>query len=69
MEFTFISELRWNSVILPMVLQIRGTMVLQRIKLEGKGSLPHFCVFGPSAAPTGEAWFRRKTSQKVEIVA
>jgi hypothetical protein len=52
-----------------MVLQIRETMVLQRIKLEGKGSLPHFCVFGPSAAPTGEAWFRRKTSQKVEIVA
>jgi hypothetical protein len=36
-----------------MVLQIRETMVLHRVELEGKGSPPHFCVFGPSAAPWG----------------
>jgi len=29
-------------VILPMVLQIRETMVLQRVEREGKGSPPHF---------------------------
>ena len=57
-----------GTVILPMVLQIRETMVLQGVELEGKGSPPHFCVFGPSAAPTGEAWFCIKTSLKVEMV-
>jgi hypothetical protein len=31
-----------NSIILPMVLQIREIMVLQRGELEGKGSPPHF---------------------------
>ena len=29
-------------VILPMVLQIREIMVLQRVELEGKGSTSHF---------------------------
>ena len=41
MESRFISEIRWN-VILPMVLQIRETMVLQGVELEGKRSPPHF---------------------------
>ena len=36
MESHFISELRWNSVIIPMVLQIRETMVLQRVEREGE---------------------------------
>jgi hypothetical protein len=41
MESHFISELRWNSVILPMVLQIRETMVLQGVELAGKASSSH----------------------------
>ena len=53
-----------STVILPMVLQIRETMVLQRIELEGKGSLPHFCVFGPSAAPMGKHGFAEKLHKK-----
>lgn len=31
-----------GTVILPMVLQIRETMVLQRVEREGKGSPPRF---------------------------
>jgi hypothetical protein len=31
-----------TAVILPMVLKIRKTMVLQRIEREGKGRPPHF---------------------------
>jgi hypothetical protein len=34
-------------VILPMVLQIRETMVLQRVELEEEVKTPHFWVFGP----------------------
>jgi Winged helix-turn helix len=34
------------SVIIPMVLQIGETMVLQRVELEGKASSSHFWVFG-----------------------
>jgi len=41
MESRFISEIRWN-VFLPMVLQIRETMVLQGVELEGKGIPPHY---------------------------
>ena len=33
---------RQMRVILPMVLQIRETMVLQRVELEGEGIPPHF---------------------------
>ena len=42
------------AVFLPMVLQIRKTMVLQRIELGGKGILSHFCLFGLSVA-----WMRK----------
>ena len=41
----YVSELNkvtHKPVILPMVLQIRETMVLQGVELEGKGSPPHF---------------------------
>lgn len=31
MEFHSIPELRWNSVIIPMVLQIRETIVLLKV--------------------------------------
>ena len=41
-------------VFLPMVLQVRKTMVLQRIELGGKGILSHFCLFGLSVA-----WMRK----------
>ena len=36
MESHFISELRWDSVIIPMVLQICETIVLQGVELEEK---------------------------------
>ena len=48
------------SVILPMVLQIRKTMVLQRIELGGKGSLSHFCPFGLSVARVRKHGFAEK---------
>jgi len=47
-----------------MVLQIRETMVLQRVELEGKGSTPHFCVFGSAAASMGKHGFAEKLHQK-----
>ena len=47
-------------VILPMVLQIRKTMVLQRIELGGKGSLSHFCPFGLSVARVRKHGFAEK---------
>jgi hypothetical protein len=53
-----------NSVILPMVLQIGETMVLQGIERERKGSPPHFCVFGPPAAPMRKHGFAEKLHQK-----
>ncbi len=47
-------------VIIPMVLQIRETMVLQGVELEGKGSTPHFCVFVSPAASMGKHGFAEK---------
>jgi hypothetical protein len=47
-------------VIIPMVLQIRKTMVLQRIELGGKGSLSHFCLFGLSVARMRKHGFAEK---------
>jgi len=44
MESHFISELRWN-VIIPMVLQIDETIVLQRVELEEITSSSHFWAF------------------------
>ena len=46
LESHFISELRWNSVIIPMVLQIRETMVLQRVEREGEVRSSHIWIFG-----------------------
>ena len=43
-----------------MVLQIRKTMVLQRIELGGKGSLSHFCPFGLSVARVRKHGFAEK---------
>jgi len=63
-ESHFISELRWNSVILPMVLQIGETMVLQGVELEGKGSPPHFWIFGSPAALMRKHGFAEKLHQK-----
>jgi hypothetical protein len=49
MESASFPRKRWKSqqqlVILPMVLQNRETMVLQRVEREGKGSSPHFFRF------------------------
>jgi hypothetical protein len=42
LEFSKTYGLNETAVILPMVLQIRETMVLQGVELEGKGSPPHF---------------------------
>ena len=52
------------AVIIPMVLQIRETMVLQRVERDGKGSRPHFWVFGPPAAPMRKHGFAEKLHQK-----
>jgi hypothetical protein len=60
MEFHFISELRWNSVILPMVLQIHKTMVLQRVELDGKARSSPFEVFGLVEALMGKHGFAEK---------
>jgi hypothetical protein len=53
-----------NPVILPMVLQIGETMVLQGVELEGKGSPPHFWIFGSPAALMGKHGFAEKLHQK-----
>jgi hypothetical protein len=37
---------RVHSVIIPMVLQIGETIVLQRVELEEKASSLHFWIFG-----------------------
>jgi hypothetical protein len=55
-------------VILPMVLQIRETMVLQGVELEGKRKHVTFLGFRPASCPDEEAWLCRKTSPKVEMV-
>jgi hypothetical protein len=44
-EKAFISELAWKRVILPMVLQMGGSMVLQRSEREGKADSPPFWAF------------------------
>ncbi len=55
--FQLFSELQWNfisfrsyggilNVIIPMVLQVGGTMVLQRVELDGKARSLHFWIFG-----------------------
>jgi hypothetical protein len=43
-----------------MVLQIRETMVLQKVELEGKGITSHFCVFGSFVALMGKHGFAEK---------
>ena len=60
MESHFISELRWNSVILPMVLQIGETMVLQRGELEEKAGSSYFWVFGQLTVLVGKHGFAEK---------
>ena len=57
-EFHCIAEMK--CVILPMVLQIGETMVLQRVELEGKVSSPYFWAFGASAALMGKHGFAEK---------
>jgi len=42
LESAFFPSKRWKSVILPMVLQFRKTMVLQQVEREGNGNPPHF---------------------------
>ena len=51
-------------VILPMVLQIRETMVLQGVERKGKGNPPHFCVFGLPVALMRKHGFAEKLHQK-----
>jgi hypothetical protein len=53
-----------TSVIIPMVLQICGTMVLQRLELEEKASSSHFGVFSLSAALMGKHGFAEKLHSK-----
>jgi hypothetical protein len=53
-----------RTVIIPMVLQIRETMVLQRVERKRKGNPPHFCVFGLPAAPMRKHGFAEKLHQK-----
>ena len=53
-----------GSVILPMVLQVHNTMVLQRFEREGKGGSPHFCVFGVPSALMRKHGFAEKLHQK-----
>ncbi len=48
------------TVIIPMVLQIGETMVLQRVELEGKVSSPYFWAFGALAALMGKHGFAEK---------
>jgi hypothetical protein len=48
------------TVILPMVLQMRGSMVLQRIELEGKANSPPFWFFVSIAALMGKHGFAEK---------
>ena len=53
MESHFISELRWNSVILPTVLQLHNTVVLQKnFTLSRNGYLMRLELFQHSAART-----------------
>jgi hypothetical protein len=47
-----------------MVLQICGTMVLQRLELEEKASSSHFGVFSLSAALMGKHGFAEKLHSK-----
>jgi len=47
-------------VILPMVLQIRETMVLQGVELEGKARSWPFWIFGSPAALMGKHGFAAK---------
>ena len=52
-----------GTVILPMVLQIRETMVLQGIELEGKAGSSPFWVFGSFAALMGKHGFAEKLQE------
>ena len=64
------SELAWNLVsfrsyagilvIIPMVLQIRETMVLQGVELEGKARSWPYWIFGSPAALMGKHGFAEK---------
>ena len=48
------------DVIIPMVLQIRGTMVLQRLELEEKASSSHFWFFESFGVLMGKHGFAEK---------
>jgi hypothetical protein len=63
-ESRFISELWWNSVIIPMVLQIGETIVLQRVELEEKTSSSHFWAFASFAVLMGKHGFAEKLHSK-----
>jgi hypothetical protein len=62
--FGFSKVIADGTVIIPMVLQIRETMVLQRGERKRKGNPPHFCVFGLPAAPMRKHGFAEKLHQK-----
>ena len=64
MESRFISELRWNSVIIPMVLQIGETLVLQSVELEGKAGSRPFWAFESLTAQMGKHGFAVKLHVK-----
>jgi hypothetical protein len=49
-----------GTVILPMVLQIHKTMVLQRVELDGKARSSPFEVFGLVEALMGKHGFAEK---------
>jgi len=64
----FLKLLRTAHVIIPMVLQIGETVLLQSVELVEKASSSYFWDFERVAVSMGEAWVCRKTSFKVEIV-
>jgi hypothetical protein len=49
-----------DGVFLPMVLQIRETMGLQRAERDGKVGAAHFWIFGPFALPERKHGFAEK---------
>ncbi len=65
LEKRAISRLRWN-VIIPMVLQISETIVLQRVELEEKTGSSHFWVFEALAVLMGKHGFAEKLHLKLK---
>ncbi len=64
----FLKLIRTAHVILPMVLQICKTIVLQRVELDGKSQFITLLGFRVVSGLNREARFCRKTSLKVEMV-